>query len=210
MHAEANAANASTAGITATNHNSSTNSAVVDDSNSNGSNNGSSRLPVCPTCDGPTRCNVSHMPDAPHDLDMTVKGANALSFKKWLYDQRIFCESHNTNINSINNNAVQKVKRVTKRAKRTTNDAKQHQQQHFVILEIGCGESEHSLRPDAHYLHACNSGNATLIRIDPLLSLNQSTNSNSIVGDGNTIILNESASVAIQTLFSLVKQRVPI
>lgn len=77
------------------------------------------------------RCNISHFPDSPYDIDTSVKGEQRKRFKKWLDEIR-------------RNMSVGKKSR-----KHLSSDACA---EHVLVLEVGSGQSDHGLRAESELL----------------------------------------------------------
>jgi len=101
-------------------------------------------VPKCPTCGKIARPNVSHVTDCDDDIDFTAKAPKMALLKAWLRDGETA------------------ISQLTAKPPRR-----------LVVLEVGCGDSIHSLRTESsivveRFLRAHgNSNQCFLIRIDP-------------------------------------------
>jgi hypothetical protein len=99
------------------------------------------------------RCNISHFPDDPEDVDRSIKEQQRKTFKEWLRNLR-----HE--------------KFGSKRVKSADSDSKGDARKTLLVLEIGSGDSHHGLRAESELLLSSHpdvgfAHDASFIRINP-------------------------------------------
>lgn len=142
-------------------------------------------VPTCIYCGGMARCNVSHFPDDPSDIDGSIKHAQRQEFLKWLRKNRTALRSNKTS--------------------KSSKTASEHGR--LLVLEMGSGDSPHGLRSESELLLSSHpvvgfGENACFVRIDPFVgTVPASLNANLSVS------INTGAKPALLQLARKIKQR---
>ena len=106
------------------------------------------------------RCNISHFPDDPADVDTSIKKVQRSNFREWIKSVRKEVTACGIN--------VQK----RKMRKKDSLESEDLPNGKVLILEIGSGESNHGLRAESELLLSAHpevgfGENSTFIRINP-------------------------------------------
>jgi len=147
-----------------------------------------STVPVCPECKGKSRANISHEADNDKEIDTTIKHQQQQRFWKWIRSAHRQ-ESDESRLKSYFDDDEKVKKEVFQSAGLSTSHKRKISSDNkmvLLIIEIGCGDSVHSLRRESELLLSDHqiSGipHSKLIRIDPNLDSLPSVSQERVAG----------------------------
>jgi hypothetical protein len=177
-------------------------------------------VPRCIHCGGMARCNISHFPDDPEDVDKSIKNDQRENFKQWLKTL------HNETIDCKKNVKHRKKKKKGIQCTLSFEDPQEKKEREgereeekgeesgrkVLVLEIGSGDSHHGLRAESTLLLSSHpqvgfGRQAAFVRINPeegsvpLFSKNERQQEEQLK---NTAVIKLGALEAFQRLLPLV------
>lgn len=152
-------------------------------------------VPKCVHCGDSARCNISHFPDDPADIDGSIKNCQRHNFKKWLRNLRCKVMAPGGD-------------RKAKKRKVSSDHTETYCPRRVLVLEVGSGDSQHGLRGESELLLSAHpdvgfGAEASFVRINPdgghvpLFSSNKNKRNSQL---RNTAIIKLGALAAFQKL----------